>query len=98
MNFKTVEWKNNKVLLIDQRKLPTEEIYLEYSDHQSLAQAIQDMVVRGAPAIGVAAAMGVALGALEIRAQDGGKFAQEMDRVCETIVKTRPTAVNLPWA
>jgi methylthioribose-1-phosphate isomerase len=98
MNFKTVEWKNNKVILIDQRKLPGEEIYVEYSDHRSLAKAIQDMVVRGAPAIGVAAAMGVALGALEIRAESRQGFMEEMDRVCETIVKTRPTAVNLPWA
>ncbi len=98
MNFKTIEWKNNKVILIDQRKLPREEIYLEYSNYLSLAEAIKEMVVRGAPAIGVAAAMAVALGALEIEAKNYSDFAEQMNQICETIIKTRPTAVNLPWA
>src|SRR4030095_14223693 len=98
MNFKTIEWKNNKVILIDQRKLPIEEVYVEYSDHKALSQAIKDMVVRGAPDIGVAGAMAVALGALETNAKTGEEFAEKMDAVCETVVSARPPAVNLPWA
>ena len=61
-SFKTIEWNNNKVYMIDQRKLPGAEIYNEYSTHKEVAEAIKSMVIRGAPAIGVAAAMGVALG------------------------------------
>lgn len=98
MNFKTIEWKNDKVLMIDQRKLPLEEVYLEYSDYKSLADAIKSMVVRGAPAIGVAAAMGVALGALGIDAKSHEEFVQKMEKVCQTLIDARPTAVNLPWA
>jgi methylthioribose-1-phosphate isomerase len=98
MNFKTIEWKNDKVILLDQRRLPSEEIYVEYSDYKSLADAIKAMVVRGAPAIGVAAAMGVALGALGVDAKNHEEFIQKMEKVCDTLLKTRPTAVNLPWA
>lgn len=98
MNFKTIEWKNDKVILIDQRKLPLEEVYVEYSDYKSLADAIKVMVVRGAPAIGVAAAMGVALGALGIDAKNHEEFVQKMEKVCQTLIDARPTAVNLPWA
>ncbi len=98
MNFKTIEWKNDKVILIDQRKLPLEEVYVEYSDYKSLADAIKVMVVRGAPAIGVAAAMGVALGALGIDAKSHEEFVQKMEKVCQTLIDARPTAVNLPWA
>src|SRR5262249_31376451 len=74
------------------------EVYVEYSDHQSLAQAIRDMVVRGAPAIGVAAAMGVALGALESQAKTQEEFLKHMEKACKTLASARPTAVNLPWA
>ncbi|MBL7685239.1 MAG: S-methyl-5-thioribose-1-phosphate isomerase [Deltaproteobacteria bacterium] len=98
MNFKTVEWKNNRVVLIDQRKLPTEEIYLEYNDYKTLSHAIKDMVVRGAPAIGVTAAMAVALGSLELKAKDLNQFKNEMNTICDYIISMRPTAVNLPWA
>ncbi len=98
MNFKTIEWKNDKVILIDQRKLPPEEVYLEYEDYKSLADAIKSMVVRGAPAIGVAAAMGVALGALGIDAKSHEEFCEKMEKVCQTLIDARPTAVNLPWA
>lgn len=98
MNFKTIEWKNDKVILIDQRKLPMEEVYVEYEDYKSLADAIKLMVVRGAPAIGVAAAMGVALGALGIDAKSHDEFVQKMEKVCQTLIDARPTAVNLPWA
>lgn len=98
MKFKTIEWKNDKVILIDQRKLPLEEVYLEYEDYKSLADAIKSMVVRGAPAIGVAAAMGVALGALGIDSKSHEEFVSKMEKVCQTLIDARPTAVNLPWA
>ncbi len=97
MNFKTIEWKNNQVVLIDQRKLPTEETYVAYSDYKTLIQAIQEMVVRGAPAIGVAGAMGVALASLQIEAKDRKEFVQKMDPICDEIANARPTAVNLSW-
>lgn len=84
--------------MIDQRKLPLEEVYVECSDYKQVADAIKTMVIRGAPAIGVAAAMGVALGALGIDAKDFESFSSKLDRVCETILVTRPTAINLRWA
>ncbi len=98
MNFKTIEWKNNQVVLIDQRKLPMEEVYVAYSDYQSLVQAIKDMVVRGAPAIGVAGAMAVALGALQTEAADLSSFKKKLEEICKIVAEARPTAVNLPWA
>ncbi len=97
MNFKTLYWKDDKVYLIDQRKLPLEEIYLEYSDYKTLADAIKNMVVRGAPAIGVTGAMGVALGALGIDSKTQEDFIQKMNKVCDVLISTRPTAVNLAW-
>jgi len=96
--FKTVEWKNNSVVMIDQRLLPEKEVYRRYKSYQEVARAIKDMVVRGAPAIGVAAAMGVALGALKIKARDMKGFKKEFGRIAATIASTRPTAVNLFWA
>ena len=96
--FKTIEWKNNSVVMIDQRLLPTEEIYLTYKSYKGVAKAIKDMVVRGAPAIGVAAAMGVALGAMKIRARDRRAFTREFKVICNELAATRPTAVNLFWA
>lgn len=98
MTFKTIEWKDDKVFMIDQRKLPVEEIYLECSDYKQVADAILHMVIRGAPAIGVAAAMGAALGSLGIDAKTFEIFAQKMSGVFETLLSTRPTAVNLRWA
>src|SRR3989338_6530487 len=98
MNFKTLEWRDDKVFLIDQRKLPVEEIYVECSDYKQVADAIRTMVVRGAPAIGVAAAMGAALGSLGIDARTYEVFCRKMDKVFETLLDTRPTAVNLRWA
>jgi methylthioribose-1-phosphate isomerase len=80
--------------MIDQRLLPTREVYRVYSDHREVARAIKDMVIRGAPAIGVAAAMGIALGARALRRDP----AREFDRLCRTFAATRPTAVNLFWA
>ncbi len=96
--IKTLEWTDEGVVMIDQRRLPTEELYPLFRTYQEVAQAIKDMVVRGAPAIGVAAAMGVALGARDIQTEDPAQFEHEFNRVCEVIGATRPTAVNLFWA
>ncbi|MBI4948976.1 MAG: S-methyl-5-thioribose-1-phosphate isomerase [Deltaproteobacteria bacterium] len=95
--FRTVEWKNSSVVMIDQRILPGKEVYRTYRDYKAVAGAIKDMVVRGAPAIGVAAAMGVALGALKIKAKDYASFKKELDKVADLLASTRPTAVNLFW-
>ena len=71
MPVRTIEWRNGRVVMIDQRLLPTREVYRVYSDHREVARAIKDMVIRGAPAIGVAAAMGIALGARTLRRDPG---------------------------
>ncbi|MGI9533844.1 MAG: S-methyl-5-thioribose-1-phosphate isomerase [Thermodesulfobacteriota bacterium] len=97
-SFKTIEWKQNKVVMIDQLKLPNEEIYREYSSYTEVADAIKSMVIRGAPAIGIAAAMGVALGSLEADSADKQKFLNDLDKICSVLASTRPTAVNLFWA
>lgn len=95
MAVRTIQWRNDRVIMLDQRLLPAKEIYRVYQDYTEVAQAIRDMVIRGAPAIGVAAAMGVALGALSIK---GKNFDREIERIFRTLEKTRPTAVNLFWA
>jgi methylthioribose-1-phosphate isomerase len=95
---KTIEWKNNTVVMIDQRKLPTQERYVVCRDYRSVIRAIKDLVIRGAPAIGCAAAMGVALGALKIRAKGTKRFMARFDAICREMVEARPTAVNLSWA
>lgn len=96
--FKTVEWKNNTVVMIDQTLLPEKEVYRRYSSYKEVAKAIKDMIVRGAPAIGVSAAMGVALGALKIKSKDMKGFNREFDKITALMASTRPTAVNLFWA
>ena len=96
--FKTVEWKNNSIVMIDQRLLPNEEVYRTYTDYLDVAEAIREMVVRGAPAIGVAAAMGIALGASQINAKGRKGFVKEFEKICKVMGSTRPTAVNLFWA
>ncbi|MEW5977231.1 MAG: S-methyl-5-thioribose-1-phosphate isomerase [Acidobacteriota bacterium] len=96
--FKTLEWTDEGVVMIDQRRLPAEELYPVFRTYQEVAQAIKDMVVRGAPAIGVAAAMGVALGARRIASADSAAVEREFLSVCDTLAATRPTAVNLFWA
>ena len=96
--FNVVEWKDNKVVMIDQRLLPTREKYNTYKDYKGVAKAIKDMVVRGAPAIGVAAAMGVAIGALKSKTKTHRAFKSEFNRVSKHLAGTRPTAVNLFWA
>ena len=97
-SFKTIDWVDNKVVMIDQLKLPTEEIYQEYRSYMEVADAIKSMVIRGAPAIGIAAAMGVALGSLESDSSDKQRFFEDLDKICTTLAATRPTAVNLFWA
>ena len=82
MSFRTIEWRDNTVIMIDQTRLPGEEVYNTYSDYQSVAEAIRGMVIRGAPAIGVAAAMGVALGAREIIADTYESFFRQLENVC----------------
>jgi methylthioribose-1-phosphate isomerase len=95
MAVKTIEWKNDRVIMLDQRLLPHKEVYRVCRDYSQVAEAIRSMVIRGAPAIGVAAAMGVALGVLKASEKS---FDREFDRVVLTLGKTRPTAVNLFWA
>jgi len=97
-SFKTIEWKDDKVIMIDQTKLPNEEVYLECRTYEDVADAIVRMVIRGAPAIGVAAAMGIALGAIKIETNDRAKFMSEVHRIADVILATRPTAINLFWA
>jgi methylthioribose-1-phosphate isomerase len=96
--FKTIEWTEDGVRMIDQTKLPTSEVYVTCRTYQEVAEAIRSMVIRGAPAIGVAAAMGIALGIQQSRAQSFSELRAEFERIAETISKTRPTAVNLFWA
>ena len=98
MSFRTIQWRDDAVIMIDQTRLPAEEIYNEYTDFQGVADAIRGMVVRGAPAIGVAAAMGIALGAQAIIADTHESFFRQLDNVCDVMARTRPTAVNLFWA
>lgn len=95
MAVKTIQWKNDRVIMLDQRLLPHREVYRSYRDYQQVAEAIRSMVIRGAPAIGVAAAMGVALGALTAPAKS---FDRDFERIVALLAATRPTAVNLFWA
>jgi len=90
--IETIQWTDSGVVMIDQTRLPREEVYVTCTDHRQVADAIKTMVIRGAPAIGVAAAMGIALGMQQ--AASAGQF----EEICETIRSTRPTAVNLFWA
>ncbi len=96
--IQTLEWTDSGVRFIDQTKLPTEETYVTCKTYTQVADVIRNMVVRGAPAIGVAAAMGIALGVKNSKAENGGDLKQEFDQICDVIAKTRPTAVNLFWA
>jgi len=96
--IQTLEWTDQGVRFIDQTKLPTEETYVICKSYEQVADAIRTMVVRGAPAIGVAAAMGIALGAQNSKAETVGDLKRDLDQICDVIRKTRPTAVNLFWA
>src|SRR5438067_12190828 len=95
---KTIEWTEEGVRMIDQRKLPTVEEYPIFKTYRDIAGAIRSMVIRGAPAIGVAAAMGVALGVRDSKATNMAELRAEFDEITETLAGTRPTAVNLFWA
>ena len=94
----TIAREADAVVMIDQRKLPSEEIYVRCKTSADVARAIKTMVIRGAPAIGVAAAMGIALGMRNSTASGTKKFAADFHKVCELMAATRPTAVNLFWA
>ena len=91
----TIQWVDGTVVMIDQTRLPLEETYVTCRTYEEVATAIRDMIIRGAPAIGVAAAMGVALGA---QGASDGDLDGQMETVCATLAATRPTAVNLFWA
>lgn len=93
-----IEWTDRGVVMLDQRLLPTEEVRYTYTTYQEVAAAIKDMVIRGAPAIGVAAAMGVAIGVLHSKAETVAELRPEFDEICSVLAKTRPTAVDLFWA
>lgn len=96
--IRTIEWTDAGVVMLDQRLLPTQEIYRTYTNHSEVAEAIRSMVVRGAPAIGVAAAMGIALGASTSNPGSLAELDRLFERICSDIASTRPTAVNLFWA
>jgi methylthioribose-1-phosphate isomerase len=96
--IQTLEWTDSGVRFIDQRKLPGEEVYVTCSTHEAVADVIRDMVVRGAPAIGVAAAMGIALGIKNSPASKAQELELEFEKICDVMAQTRPTAVNLSWA
>src|ERR1700724_3123083 len=93
-----IEWTDKGVVMLDQRRLPAEEISYTYTDYREVGTAIREMVIRGAPAIGVAAAMGVALGGLHSTATSVDALQSEFPQICDTLAKTRPTAVDLFWA
>ena len=94
----TIEWRDDAVVMVDQRKLPAQEEYVHCRTARDVARAIRNMVIRGAPAIGVAAAMGLALGVRRSRARGAVKLAAEFHGLCEQMAAARPTAVNLFWA
>ena len=94
----TIEWQPDAVVMVDQRKLPTQEVYVRCKTAPEVARAIKTMVIRGAPAIGVAAAMGIALGLRKSKAQGTKQFAVELNKLSDLMAETRPTAVNLFWA
>jgi methylthioribose-1-phosphate isomerase len=94
----TIEWKGDAVVMIDQRKLPSAEVYVSCRTANDVAKAIKTMVIRGAPAIGVAAAMGIALGMRRSKATGTKQFTTEFQKLCDLMAATRPTAVNLFWA
>jgi len=96
--IKTLEWTTDGVRFIDQTKLPTEELYVTCKDYEEVADAIRTMIVRGAPAIGVAAAMGIALGVRDSKATNYADLHCDFGRICDVLAATRPTAVNLFWA
>jgi methylthioribose-1-phosphate isomerase len=96
-SLKTVEWKNNTVIMIDQTKLPNKLEYVKFKDYNKVADAIRNLVVRGAPAIGVAGAFGLALASLQSKAKTKEKLLEDLEKAKKVLFETRPTAVNLAW-
>jgi methylthioribose-1-phosphate isomerase len=96
--IKTIEWSGSNVLILDQRLLPQQEVYQTCTDYREVAEAIRNMVIRGAPAIAVAAAMGIALGMLKAELRSRAEMDAEFQAICALMAGTRPTAVNLFWA
>jgi methylthioribose-1-phosphate isomerase len=94
----SIEWKDDFIRILDQTRLPGEVSFIDCSDHRMVVSAISKMNIRGAPAIGIAAAMGISLGVQNICCRDRGDFLQQMDTICEEFSCSRPTAVNLNWA
>jgi methylthioribose-1-phosphate isomerase len=95
---KTIEWVDKKVRMLDQSRLPREVVYVDCTDYRMVAEGIKKLWIRGAPAIGIAAAMGIALGAQEIRTNDFHEFMKGLETVFNDLLSTRPTAVNIHWA
>jgi len=98
MNLRTIEWSNNKIKLIDQTRLPLKLHYIYIQDLKSLWQAIKTMKVRGAPALGAAAGLGIYLGIKDSKAKNFSEFSQKLDRVAKYLASSRPTARNLFWS
>src|SRR5258705_1083847 len=90
-----IQWTDRGVVMLDQRRLPAEEVRYTYTDYREVAKAIREMVIRGAPAIDVAAAMGAALGVLHSSAKSAEALRQEFREICDALAKSRPTAVDL---
>jgi methylthioribose-1-phosphate isomerase len=97
MSLKTVEWVENSVIMIDQTKLPNELLFVTYTDYRQIANAIKTLVVRGAPAIGVSGAFGLALAALQSKASTKEEMVNDLNSAKKVLFETRPTAVNLAW-
>ena len=97
MELRTVEWKDNSVIMIDQTKLPNSLEYVTYTDYNDVATAIKNLVVRGAPAIGVTGAFGLVLAALQSSSETIDDFLSDLEKAKEILLETRPTAVNLSW-
>lgn len=97
MTLKTIEWKDNSVIMIDQTKLPNSLEYVTYTDYNDVATAIRNLVIRGAPAIGVSGAFGLALAALQSSAKEKDQLIQDLETAKKILFETRPTAVNLVW-
>ncbi|MDD5288017.1 MAG: S-methyl-5-thioribose-1-phosphate isomerase [Dehalococcoidales bacterium] len=98
INYQPIEWLGDKVRILDQTRLPSEEVYLETSDYKEIASAIRELKVRGAPLIGVAGAYGLALGGLQIYARSSAELLHKLHDVALVLIGTRPTARNLFWA
>ncbi len=94
---RTVEWKDNKVVMIDQTKLPNELVFVKYDDFNQVADAIRTLVVRGAPAIGVSGAFGLALAVLQSKTTTKDELISDLEKARKILFETRPTAVNLAW-